>query len=220
MTAQLLEIYLEVAPKRTFAGAIAWPGWCRSGREEASALAALLAYAPRYAEVVAAAGLDLPPLDDLDQLTIVGRVAGDATTEFGAPGALAPGDEAPVAGAELARLVTILRASWATLDAAAGAVGAAGLASGPRGGGRSVERILAHVTDAEGGYLSRVGWKGPPDPAARREVVVEAMKAVAPLGVPPPGPRGGTRVPARYFARRVAWHVLDHAWEIQDRTLR
>ena len=21
----------------------------------------------------------------------------------------------------------------------------------------------------------------------------------------------------RYFARRVAWHVVDHAWEIEDR---
>jgi hypothetical protein len=21
----------------------------------------------------------------------------------------------------------------------------------------------------------------------------------------------------RYFARRAAWHVLDHAWEIEDR---
>lgn len=220
MTVRPIDVYLEVVPKRTFAGAIAWPGWCRSGRDEAGALAALLAYAPRYADVVALAGLDFPPVGDPDQLVIVGRVAGDATTEFGAPGALAPGDEAPVAGPELARLVSILRASWATLDAAAGAVGAAGLASGPRGGGRSVEGILAHVTDAEGGYLSRVGWKGPPETAARREVVVEAMHAVAPLGVPPPGPRGGTRVPARYFARRVAWHVLDHAWEIQDRSPR
>jgi hypothetical protein len=25
--------------------------------------------------------------------------------------------------------------------------------------------------------------------------------------------------PPRYFVRRVAWHVLDHAWEIEDRIL-
>lgn len=24
--------------------------------------------------------------------------------------------------------------------------------------------------------------------------------------------------PARYAARRIAWHVLDHAWEIEDRS--
>jgi len=24
--------------------------------------------------------------------------------------------------------------------------------------------------------------------------------------------------PARYAARRIAWHALDHAWEIEDRS--
>jgi hypothetical protein len=24
--------------------------------------------------------------------------------------------------------------------------------------------------------------------------------------------------PQRYAARRIAWHALDHAWEIQDRS--
>ena len=24
--------------------------------------------------------------------------------------------------------------------------------------------------------------------------------------------------PWRYVVRRIAWHVLDHAWEIQDRS--
>jgi hypothetical protein len=31
-----------------------------------------------------------------------------------------------------------------------------------------------------------------------------------------PGPARGTR-PARFVARRTAWHALDHAWELQDR---
>jgi hypothetical protein len=30
------------------------------------------------------------------------------------------------------------------------------------------------------------------------------------------GPARGTR-PARFVARRTAWHALDHAWEIEDR---
>jgi hypothetical protein len=30
----------------------------------------------------------------------------------------------------------------------------------------------------------------------------------------PPGPKGW---PPRYAARRIAWHALDHAWEIEDR---
>ena len=44
-----IDVYLEIGKKRTFAGVIDWPGWCRSGRDEGSALQALLEYGPRYA---------------------------------------------------------------------------------------------------------------------------------------------------------------------------
>jgi hypothetical protein len=220
MAGRAIEVYLEVGAKRTFAGAMAWPGWCRAGRDEAAALAALPAYASRYEAVVADSDLAFEPPHGPEPFVIVGRVTGGASTDFGVPGALAPGDEEPVAGAELERLVIVLRACWAALDQAAAGVTPAGLSAGPRGGGRSVEAIRAHVADAEAAYLSALGWKAPPDPAARRPTLLEAMTAVAPVGMPPPGPRGGKRWPARYFARRVAWHALDHAWEIQDRTLR
>jgi hypothetical protein len=47
--------------------------------------------------------------------------------------------------------------------------------------------------------------------------VREAIAAV--LGAPSDGspvvPNGWT---TRYAARRIAWHVLEHAWEMQDRT--
>ncbi|HEX9977438.1 MAG TPA: hypothetical protein VGB41_02310 [Acidimicrobiia bacterium] len=36
--------------------------------------------------------------------------------------------------------------------------------------------------------------------------------------IPAEGPRGGVRWPSRYAIRRAAWHVLDHAWELEDRT--
>ena len=216
---QAIAMYLESAPRKTFASAVEWPGWSRSGRDEAGALAALAAYGPRYAEAIREAGLGFRPPAGPDGLRIVGRLTGGAGTDFGVPSVYAPGDEEPVAGAELARLAALVRACWTTFDAAAAAVSAAGLASGPRGGGRKVDKIRTHVAEAEGGYLGRLGWKAPPDPEARRSVILEAMAAVGPLGVPPPGPRGGTRWPVRYFARRLAWHTLDHAWEIRDRTL-
>ncbi len=38
-----MPVYLEVGPRRIFAGAIDWPGWCRSGRDEETALEALVA---------------------------------------------------------------------------------------------------------------------------------------------------------------------------------
>lgn len=95
-------VYLEIGQKRTFAAAIDWPGWARSGRDEEAALRALMDYASRYAHVLR-------------------------------------------------------------------------------------RKMLDALSTAQG---------------------------VA----PPSGPRGGKRWPWRYFVRRVAWHALDHAWEIEDRS--
>jgi len=220
MAGHAIEVYLEIGAKRTFAGAMAWPGWCRAGRDEAGALAALSTYAARYEAVVAGMGLAFAAPGDTGAFGVVGRVRGGSGTDFGVPSAFAPRDEEPVAGTELERLMTILQACWAAFDRAAAGVTPAGLAAGPRGGGRSVEAIRAHVSDAEGGYLSAISQKAAAGRPDRRGALLDAMAAVAPLGVPPPGPRGGRRWPARYFVRRVAWHALDHAWEIQDRTLR
>src|SRR3970282_1620560 len=47
-----IAVYLEIGKKRTFAGVIDWPGWCRSGRDEQAALHALFDYGRRYAHVL------------------------------------------------------------------------------------------------------------------------------------------------------------------------
>ena len=36
---------------------------------------------------------------------------------------------------------------------------------------------------------------------------------------PKSGPRGGKIWSPRFFVRYVAWHTLDHAWEIEDRAI-
>ncbi len=46
--ADKFDVYLEIGKKRTIAGAIEWPGWCRVGRDEDTALQALFDYGPRY----------------------------------------------------------------------------------------------------------------------------------------------------------------------------
>ena len=48
-----VEVYLECGADRTFAAALDWPGWCRSGSDEAGALEALLEFGPRYATTLA-----------------------------------------------------------------------------------------------------------------------------------------------------------------------
>ncbi len=220
-----IEAYLEIGKKRTFAGAIDWPGWCRSARDEGSALEALLWYGPRYARVLRGTRLGFAAPADASALRLVERLGGDATTDFGAPGAAPSADSRPVDDAELRRFETILRASWRAFDAAVDGARGKELRTGPRGGGRELEAIVRHVLDADGGYLSRLASKHSVDERAdlaeelarARGAIVGALDAAVREGVPPAGPRGGKRWTPRYFVRRSAWHVLDHAWEIEDR---
>ncbi|MGH2626299.1 MAG: hypothetical protein ACRDHY_06560, partial [Anaerolineales bacterium] len=52
-----------------------------------------------------------------------------------------------------------------------------------------------------------------------RRAVLSGLRAAAAGRIPRRGPRGGVRWTPRYFVRRLAWHTLDHAWEIEDRIL-
>jgi hypothetical protein len=212
--ATTLDVYLEVGKKRTFAGALDWPGWCRRARDEGSALEALVAYGPRYERALRGTRLGFAAPDDASALAVTERLEGDATTEFGAPGAAPSADDRPVDDAELRRLQAVLRACWRALDRAASAEGRE-LRKGPRGGGRELDAIVEHVRDAEAAYLGRLGWK--PGAADVRADVLDAITAGVRDGVPDRGPRGGARWTVRYFVRRAAWHALDHAWEIEDR---
>jgi hypothetical protein len=201
-------VYLEIGSRRTFACAIDWPGWCRSGRDETTALEALLEYGPRYSGVVGATTAFKPP-SKVDDFEVVERVSGDATTDFGAPGAIPDVDRRSLEDGELARLEEIFRACWRTFDKAAKTAYGRELSKGPRGGGRDVPGIEEHVRGAEASYAGQVGKKGD---------LVTVVRARAAGELPDRGPRGGERWPARYAIRRAAWHVLDHAWEIEDRS--
>jgi hypothetical protein len=226
ITATTLDVYLEIGKKRTFAGAVEWPGWSRGGRDEASALQALFDYAPRYARVlkIGKIAFELPGSPSV--FHVVERLEGDTTTDFGSPGIPPSADSRPVGDDELTRFQKLLKACWQALDDAAQEAEGKELRRGPRGGGRELEEILRHVRDAEEGYLSRLGWKvekidGEDDSKQTgrvRQAVLDALVAAAHGQTPERGPRGGTRWTARYFVRRDAWHVLDHAWEIEDRS--
>ena len=206
-----------------FAGAVAWPGWSRSGKTEDLALEVLMAYAPRYAEVVKGSR---PAFRLPTKLRVVERLRGDATTDFGAPSQTPKADRRPVDAKELARLTKVLEAAWAAFDEAAEQARGKKLKTGPRGGGRSLAKIVGHVVAAEGGYVRTIRGKAPEvdERQARamadvvRGVSLEALTRAVTEGLPEKGPRGGKIWTPRYFVRRAAWHVLDHAWEIQDRS--
>lgn len=220
-----MDIYVECGSKKVFAGAIDWAGWCRSGRNEQAATATLLEYARRYAAVVAGSGLPFTSPASLDQLVTKEKVAGNATTDFGAPDAALVIDDAALDADELQRLQILLTACWDALDAAVATAGSRELRKGPRGGGRDTVSIFSHVLDAEQSYLRRLGQNAPRAVAHGdqdqltqfRRLQLEALAAAAAGELPSRGPRGGHRWLPRRWVRRVAWHALDHVWEIEDR---
>jgi len=215
---QGIAVYVESGRKRTFASALDWPGWCRSGPDAEAALQTLVDYGPRYAAVVRSRRLGFTAPKDVGGLQVVQRIAGDASTEFGVPGAVPKGDRGPIGKAEAGRAARILGACWSTLDEAADSVRGP-LAKGPRGGGRTLAKILAHVEEAEGAYLRALGLPEDAVPEGKgREAILSALGGMVDREPVLKGPRGGARWPAGYFVRRAAWHVLDHAWEIEDRS--
>jgi hypothetical protein len=195
-------VSLEIGKTWVFASALDWPGWCRRGKGEEGAIDALLEYADRYAAI---AGPGFEP----GAVHVVGRTPGDATTDFGAPSSWGEWDAGALPSDEAERLGGLLTACWDRFDEiAAGAPGE--LRKGPRGGGRDRDPIVGHVREAERSYGRKLGVRVPPRTPwpEQREELLTALRAGAPGGA----------WPARYGFRRVAWHVTDHAWEIQDKS--
>jgi hypothetical protein len=206
-----IAVFTEAGARRVFASALDWPGWARSGKTEEQAVAALAAYLPRYLPIVAAAGLG-PPAGELE---IVHRHDGVAkNADFGSLGEIAPAEHAVLAPAEGARLASLLEAAWAAFDAVA-AMAPESLRKGPRGGGRDTSQIVHHVTEAEAAYARKIGLRREKTPDAASDLRARIAAALrAPRG--PAMPENGW--PPRYAARRMAWHVLDHLWEIEDKS--
>ena len=219
------DVYVETGANRVFANAIRWPGWSRAGRDELSALQALADYGARYGRAVRTARLGFRAPVDSHSFLIVERVSGNATTDFGAPAVPPSMDEAEMDVGELRRSEAILKACWRTFDEAVEAAAGRRLSKGPRGGGRELKAIVEHVLGAEAAYLGRLGWPFKLDSKAApqaelgriREDILRGLASAAQGEIVPQGPRGGRRWTPRYFVRRSAWHVLDHAWEIEDR---
>jgi len=221
----ITEVYTEAGSRRVFAGAVAWPGWCRMGRDETEALDALVVYGPRYADVARGIRPAFRAPKAAGALKVVERLTGDATTDFGAPSIAPKADTTPIDAPELKRLTAILDASWKAFDRAVEGAAGTRLRKGPRGGGRSLGDIVAHVAGAEAAYLAHLATRSPKknkrlaraDIDRERTAVLDALTRAVEEGLPDSGPRGGKIWLPRYFVRRVAWHALDHAWEIDDR---
>ncbi len=206
--------------KRTVASAFDWPGWDRSAKSEDQALAVLAGYRARYGKVAERAGLggEFAATGDLE---VVERLAGTGMTDFYGISARSAGPEhEPMSEAECERKLALLRASWATFDDVASRVSAE-LRKGPRGGGRDREQIVRHANGAEiYEFAPKVALKVPLDTRERpddlrvyRDAFCQAIREHNARGA---SARTWT---VQYVIRHSAYHMLDHAWEMEDRDL-
>jgi len=209
-------VAIEIGTKRVFASALDWPGWCRTARTEQLAIETLASYAKRYAAVPLAAGIRFAKEPDL---TVVERLRGNATTDYGAPAAEAKVESEPMTRAELERMCALVAATWAEFDRVVKGAPAE-LRKGPRGGGRDRDKMVDHVLGAESGYAPKLGLKLKQPALGDRAAISEnrrSLLAAFRAGADgKPLREGGWN--ARYAARRIAWHAMDHAWEIEDRS--
>jgi hypothetical protein len=208
-------VVIEATDKRAFASAVDWPGWARAAKSEEAAIAALAEHAQRYAPVAAEAGLAFAP----GEYAVIERARGGATTDFGAPERAAAVEHEPITKADASRVVALVAAAWTVLDrVVAGAPPS--LRKGPRGGGRDRDAIADHVLAAEQAYARKIGVRVPA-PYHGETAAIRTMRdgILAALGgarsAEPLSVRGWL---PRYATRRIAWHALDHAWEIENRS--
>lgn len=206
--------------KRVVASAFDWPGWDRNVKLGEDVLSVLDAYRPRFAKVAELAGYgdEFARLGDLD---VVEEVEGIGMTDYhGVSGRAATAEQSPMTDVECDRKLALLQASWITFDEAAARVSVE-LRKGPRGGGWEKGKIIQHVNGAEiHEFAPKVGVKVPretrDDPDALRAYRHDFAEAIR--------EHHGEGHSARSWAlqfliRRCAWHMLDHAWELEDRDL-
>jgi len=106
------------------------------------------------------------------------------------------------------------RRSWSAVGGfrASRSPRAAELRRGPRGGGRDRDGIVDHVAEAELSYARKLGISLGSDLDANRSAIATVLAAASDGSSPV-----ANGWPPRYAARRIAWHVLDHAWRSRTR---
>lgn len=218
--AEPIRVMIEMGRKKPVAVASAfdWPGWDRSGKGEEDALRVLESYRPRYAPVAALAGL-ADEFARAGEPEVVERIEGIGMTDFyGLSMKPAGPEQEQMTDAECERKIALLQACWTYFDDVAARVSAE-LRKGPRGGGRDRDRIVEHVNANEIGNFSRkVGvtapenaWRNPAPLKAYREEFAAAIRDANSRGV---AARSWT---VQFVLRHSAYHVMDHAWEMEDR---
>lgn len=217
-----LEVTVERGPKGKKVAVVApdWPGLERGGKTEEVALETLQSYLPRYAQVATSAGMAASfPRDSRPD--VVERYQGPGSTDFwGISFGFSSRDTRPMSSEDLDRALALVQACWRTFDEVRGRVSAE-MQKGPRGGGRDRDQIVRHVLGVEQDWAKKVGVRLPGEEVvtgareldAYRDAYCRAIRALHSEG------RTARNWPLRYLIRHTAYHVMDHAWEMEDKDL-
>jgi hypothetical protein len=127
----------------------------------------------------------------------------------------------PMAKKDLDRAIKLLRSCWSFFDDTAARVSAE-MQKGPRGGGRDRDQIIRHTIRNESEeFAKRLGLRVPEYGAmspeglvAYRDAYVAAMRAY--------NAGEGKRMKTwtlPFIIRHSCFHMLDHAWEMEDKDL-
>jgi hypothetical protein len=217
-----IRVMMELGRKKPVAVAVAfdWPGWERSGKSEEDALRVLDTYRGRYARVAELAGI-AGEFSGIGEPVVVERIEGIGMTDFYGLSMRAAGPEQEqMSEAACERKIAILRACWTYFDDVASRVSSE-LRKGPRGGGRDRDRIIQHVNNVEtGDFALKVGvvtppeaWRDPGALQAYRDAFCAAIREYNARGV------AARNWSVQFVIRHSAYHLMDHAWEMEDRDL-
>jgi hypothetical protein len=215
---EAVRVILEIGKKRrVVAGAMDWPGLDRWGTSEDDATEKLVSYLSRYAGVADRAGL-VRAFARSRAVEVAERVPGSSSTDFwGIAHVPSQIEREVLSPADLERRLELLRACWAYFDDVA--AHAAELLPGPRSAGRSRDQIIRHVYASEPEQFSRkveVRTERdvvltPKGLTKHRQAYLDAIRAYNAEGKP------ARTWPIQFLIRRTAHHVMDHAWEMEDR---
>jgi hypothetical protein len=214
-----VRVMLECGKKKVVAVAYDWPGWERGARSEEESLQVLERHRARYQKVAALAGL-AKQFKAAGAFNVVERLGGASTTDFfGVSGRPASDEHGPMTNADCDRKVALLEASWAYFDQVGSHVSET-MRKGPRGGGRDRDRIIQHTLWAETDFARKVGLRTDPE-TLRTAKGVRAHRNAYAEAIREHNARGAEAKSwtLQFLIRRSAFHMLDHAWEMEDKDL-
>jgi hypothetical protein len=213
------EIVIERGKKKAVAYAPSWPGLSRGASSIDGALEKLASYADRYRGVAALARLS-GEFPSTPTFKIVEEVPGRGMTDFwGISFAPSTGEQGQMSEEECERKLAILRACWKYFDRVAARVSAE-LKKGPRGGGRDRDQIIRHIFANERDWAKMLALDLAEDAmltakgrAKHRNSYVRAIRQYNATG------KSARSWRLQFLLRHTAYHVMDHAWEMEDKDL-